>query len=74
MKTLRRRWRLVLGLMIVVAAITIGFVSSSVPLQAGSALLAFFAVIVLIISSGRKGGGRINPWHTNSGSGSGGLM
>jgi hypothetical protein len=67
MERLRRRWRLVVGLMLVIATVVIGVVSDSTFLQAGFTLFTFFAVIVLIISGGRRGSGGVNPWHHNSG-------
>ena len=74
MKTLRRRWRLFLGIAVVVAAITTCVFVSSAGVQAGVTLAALFIVIVLIISGNRGGGGGINPWHTSSGSQGGGSM
>ena len=67
MKTLRRRWRLVLAILIVLAAIVVSQFISSGGIKAGIALFTLFAVIVLAIS-GNSGRGGINPWHYKSGS------
>ncbi|MGB0121137.1 MAG: hypothetical protein WBP55_09330 [Solirubrobacterales bacterium] len=71
MKTLRRRWRLVLAILIVVAAIVASQFISNGGIKAGISLLALFSVIVLAIS-GNSGRGGINPWHHKSGSHGGG--
>lgn len=74
MKTLRRRWRLVLGIFVVIVAIAVSQFVSNPGIQAGVILLAVFIVIALLISGNRRGGGGVQPWHTSSGSGSGGAM
>lgn len=67
METLRKRWRLVLGIVLVLVAVAIGFLSDSVALQAGFTLFTFFALIVLIITGTKRGGGGTNPWHHQGG-------
>lgn len=65
MRVMRRRWRLFLGILIVVMAIVaLQFVSAGV--SVGITLLTLFAVLILIIS-GNRGNGGVEPQHYQSG-------
>jgi hypothetical protein len=66
MKVMRRRWRLFLGILIVLVAIVGLVFSPSAGVSAGVTLIAFFAVLILIIS-GNRGNGGLEPQHYQSG-------
>jgi len=73
MTNLRRRWRLVVGVILVGVVILAGVLTDSAGFQAGVTLGAFFLIIVLIITGVRKGGGGTSPWHHQGGNTGNGL-
>lgn len=67
MEALRRRWRLVVGIVIVVAAIVGLVFAPGSGVSMGITLLTFFLILILVITGVRKGSGGVDAHRYQSG-------